>query len=192
MELVDGRTLADRLAAEGALPIDEATRIIDAVLAALAAAHARGLVHRDVKPANVLLGADGSVKLADFGIAKVVSDEAAGLTVPGQVLGTPRYVAPEQTRGADVGPATDVYGAGIVLYEMLAGAAPFRGESPAATALAHADEPVPPLRSAVRRSPSRSPPSSTARWRSPPTGGLRMPTRCGTRSVMQRPDPRRR
>jgi hypothetical protein len=145
MELVDGHTLAAELEAKGALPPQEAVRIADAVLAGLAAAHARDLVHRDVKPANVLLGADGSVKLADFGIAKAVHDAAPGLTAANDIIGTPTYLSPEQACGEPTGPATDLYAVGILLYEMLAGAPPFRGDSPMATALAHRDAPVPPL-----------------------------------------------
>ena len=144
MELVDGRTLAAALV-DGPLPVDEAARIADGVLAGLAAAQANGLVHRDVKPANVLLAADGSVKLTDFGIAKAVHDATTNLTATGQVLGTPAYLAPEQVAGEPAGPATDVYSTGVVLYEMLAGAPPFRGDSPIATALQHRQATVPPL-----------------------------------------------
>jgi eukaryotic-like serine/threonine-protein kinase len=146
MELVEGETLADKIQREGPIPPAEACRIIIAVLEGLAAAHAKGLVHRDVKPGNVLLANDGSVKLADFGIAKAVSDAAFDLTAPGEVIGTPTYLAPEQTRGGEVGPRSDVYAAGVVLYEMLAGAPPFKADSPVATALAHRESPVPPLR----------------------------------------------
>ena len=127
MELVEGRTLAAALAAEGPLPVDEAARIADSVLAGLAAAHAQGLIHRDVKPSNVLLGADGSVKLSDFGIAKAVHDAAAPLTAAGEVLGTPTYLAPEQTRGEQAGPPADIYAVGVLLYELLAGVLPFHG-----------------------------------------------------------------
>jgi serine/threonine-protein kinase len=145
MELVEGRTLAAELKATGPLPAAEAVRIADAVLAGLAAAHARDLVHRDVKPANVLLGADGSVKLADFGIAKAVHDASPGLTAAHDIIGTPTYLSPEQANGDPTGPGTDLYAVGLLLYEMLAGAPPFRGDSPMATALAHRDAPVPPL-----------------------------------------------
>jgi len=144
MELVEGRTLAAALR-DGPLAIDDATRVADAVLAGLAAAHQRGLVHRDVKPGNILLGTDGSVKLTDFGIAKAAHDATTVMTAPGQTLGTPSYLAPEQVDGQGVGPATDVYACGVVLYEMLAGTPPFRGDSPIATALQHRHAPVPPL-----------------------------------------------
>jgi serine/threonine-protein kinase len=145
MELVDGHTLAAELKEKGRLTTEEAVRIADGVLAGLAAAHARDLVHRDVKPANVLLGADGGVKLADFGIAKAVHDAAPSLTAVNDIIGTPTYLAPEQAGGEPTGPATDLYAVGVLLYEMLAGEPPFRGDSPMATALAHRDAPVPPL-----------------------------------------------
>jgi eukaryotic-like serine/threonine-protein kinase len=154
MELVEGETLADRLARVGALPPDEAVRIAGAVLEGLAAAHDRGLVHRDVKPSNILLPVAGGVKLADFGIAKELSALTTGLTATGSVLGTPRYLAPEQAAGGDAGPASDLYALGAVLYECLAGRAPFEGDNPLAVALAHQQEAVPSL---VARAPGVPP-----------------------------------
>ncbi len=145
MELVEGPTLADRLAAEGRLDPAEAVDIAAAVLAALDAAHRNGMVHRDVKPANILLPATGGVKLADFGIAKSVQEATAGVTATGQIIGTAKYLSPEQVDGARATPASDVYAVGVVLYEMLAGAPPFTGDSALAVALAHTREPVPPL-----------------------------------------------
>jgi serine/threonine-protein kinase len=127
MELVDGRTLAAEIAA-GPLRVDDATHIADGFLTGLGVVHAHGLVHRDVKPANVLLGGDGAVKLADFGIAKAAQDVTTGLTATGAMVGTPKYFAPEQLAGEPVGPATDVYAAGVVLDEMFAGR---RAEVPA-------------------------------------------------------------
>lgn len=144
MELVEGQTLAQLLAAKGPLAPERAVAVADPVLAALAAAHARGMVHRDVKPANVLLGRDGSVKLADFGIAKA-TEGRADLTMTGQVIGTPTYLSPEQASGRPATPASDVYATGVVLYEMLAGRPPFAAENPIATAMAHQRDPVPPL-----------------------------------------------
>jgi serine/threonine-protein kinase len=143
MELVEGRTLAAAIGA-GPLAVDESARIADAVLAGLAAAHRAGLVHRDVKPANVLLGHAGSIKLTDFGIARAVHDATASLTATGEVLGTPTYLAPEQAQGRSV-PPTDLYAVGVLLYEMLAGAPPFLADTPLATALAHRSAPVPSL-----------------------------------------------
>ena len=144
MEMVEGRTLADRLAEQGALQPTEATVIASSVLNALAAAHAVGIVHRDVKPANILLGDNGSVKLADFGIAKRL-DDAGDVTIAGDIIGTPKYLAPEQISGHPATPASDVYALGVVLYEMLAGQPPFDADTPLATALAHRDAPVPDL-----------------------------------------------
>jgi len=146
MELVDGDNLADRLATKGALPAETARAITDQVLAALSAAHRAGMVHRDVKPANILLPRDGGVKLTDFGIAKGIQEATAGLTATGQLIGTAKYLAPEQVDGHPATPASDVYAMGVVLYEMLSGAPPFRGENALAVALAHTRDPVPPLR----------------------------------------------
>lgn len=125
MELVDGRDLAALLAESGSLDEDHAVAVMAPVLCALAAAHAAGIVHRDVKPANILLGTDGRVRLADFGIAKAFADATAGLTRAGQVIGTPRYLSPEQLRGEHATPRSDVYSAGIVMFEALAGGPPF-------------------------------------------------------------------
>ena len=145
MELVDGSSLAERLAERGRLDVDEALRITRRVLAALGAAHEAGIVHRDVKPANVLLGAAGEVKLADFGIAKRLGDIAGDVTGSGQFVGTPKYLAPEQVVGERSTPATDVYAVGVVLYEMLAGRPPYDAGNPVATAIAHRDAPIPDL-----------------------------------------------
>jgi hypothetical protein len=145
MELVDGPSLATRLADEGRLDTPEALRITDRVLAALGAAHAAGIVHRDVKPGNILLSSSGGVKLADFGIAKRLDDMASDLTSSGQFVGTPKYLAPEQVAGARPTPATDLYAVGVVLYEMLTGGPPFDAGDPVATAIAHRDAPIPDL-----------------------------------------------
>jgi hypothetical protein len=146
MELVDGSSVAARLAEHGPLDVDEALTIASAVLAALGAAHAAGIVHRDVKPGNILLGPGGAVKLADFGIAKRLGDLSANLTGTGQFVGTPKYLAPEQVVGEPVTAATDLYAVGVVLFEMLAGHPPFEGETPIATAIAHRDAPIPDVR----------------------------------------------
>ncbi len=143
MELVDGPSLAHHLARTGPPPIDETVRLAVQVLSVLAAAHAAGIVHRDVKPANILIAADGETKLADFGIAKRFDDLDASVTSVGTVIGTPRYLAPEQALGLPVTPATDVYAMGIVLFEMLTGRLPFEADSPAAAALARQSRPAP-------------------------------------------------
>lgn len=150
MEYVDGRTLTDLLRERGPLPAAEAVAIADAVLAALQAAHERGLVHRDVKPSNILLPADGSeAKLADFGIAKGIQEAASGLTATGTVIGTPRYLAPEQAAGQRATAATDLYAVGILAYELLSGAPPFNEGSAVAIAVAHQRRPAPPLTEAA-------------------------------------------
>jgi len=150
MEYVESETLSARLARDRILPIAEATRIIDAMLEALDAAHRAGVVHRDVKPGNVLLTPGGDVKVADFGIARTLGD--ASLTQTGAIMGTAAYAAPEQIRGHAASASCDIYSAGIVFYEMLTGARPFMGDSAAAVALARLSvDPVPPrtLRHAI-------------------------------------------
>src|SRR5688572_28467521 len=134
MELVVGQTLRERL--DDPTPIDpwQAAGLAAQVAEALDAAHRAGLVHRDIKPANVLLAGDGRVKVADFGIAKAV--EEADLTQPGLMVGTAKYVAPEQVEGKAVDARTDIYSLGVVLYEMLCGRPPFEGDGEAAVALA--------------------------------------------------------
>ncbi|HEX2295502.1 MAG TPA: protein kinase [Actinomycetota bacterium] len=142
MELVAGRDLARVLREEGPLAPERARAIARGLCAALAHAHAAGLVHRDVKPANVIVGDDGRVKVTDFGIARAAGDSS--LTVTGSVLGSAQYMAPEQASGAPVTPAADVYAAGIVLYEMLTSSVPFTGDSPVSVAMRHVSDDVPP------------------------------------------------
>ena len=146
MPLVDGETLASRLRREGALDLAVALGIARDVAAALDHAHAAGVVHRDVKPENVLIEqASGRSLLADFGIAKAL-EGAPGLTVSGIALGTPRYMAPEQVSAdPDVDGRADVYGLGVVLYEMLAGNPPFEGRTAQAVYAQHLSAPVPPI-----------------------------------------------
>ncbi len=134
MEFVPGGTLADRVKSGGPLPARAAAEVVAKLAAAAAHAHSRGVVHRDIKPLNVLLTADGEPRLADFGLAKVGRLDQ-GLSVTGQVLGTPAYMAPEQAAGRvrEVGTAADVYALGAVLYDALTGRPPFQGDSAAVT-----------------------------------------------------------
>ncbi|MGK2928327.1 MAG: protein kinase domain-containing protein [Acidimicrobiales bacterium] len=143
MELVEGRTLRAELDGRGFLPPEEAVEIASSIAAALEIAHKAGIVHRDVKPANVLLSEDGRLKVADFGIAKAArsggSDDdpdLPDLTAIGHMVGTAKYLAPEQVSGGHVDARTDVYALGAVLYEMLCGRAPFTGDNDLAIAVA--------------------------------------------------------
>jgi len=142
LELVEGESLADRLRREGALPPRAAVRIAAAVAEALDHAHERGVVHRDVKAANVLIDADGEARLADFGIARLLADEAGRLTDTGTIAGTLRYLAPEQLRGEPAGPPADVYAVGVLLTEMLSGQPPYQVSSPVALAEAQRTPPM--------------------------------------------------
>ena len=117
------------------------------MLATLGQAHKVGIVHRDVKPSNIMVSYGGEVKLLDFGIARRLDDLAGEVTAAGEVVGTPTYLAPEQIEGRPTTPATDVYAVSVVLFEMVAGVAPFHGDGPVATALAHSTAPVPDVRS---------------------------------------------
>ena len=141
-ELVDGESLASRLR-RGPLPAWEACEVAAQLCRALAGAHAQRIVHRDVKPANIMLSAEGRVKVGDFGVARLAEGSTDG-TAP-SIVGTPRYMAPEQGRGRSTTPATDVYSAGVVLYEMLSGAPPFTATSFVELALLHLQDPPPPL-----------------------------------------------
>ncbi|HEX3219474.1 MAG TPA: Stk1 family PASTA domain-containing Ser/Thr kinase [Candidatus Limnocylindria bacterium] len=142
MQLVEGEDLSTVLRERGHLETDDAVRIALGVASALEAAHRRGLVHRDVKPGNILITDDGDVKVTDFGIARAVSE--ASMTVTGTTLGSVHYFSPEQARGEEVTGASDVYALGIVLYEMLTGRRPFEGDSAAGVALKRLNEDAPP------------------------------------------------
>jgi serine/threonine-protein kinase len=140
-EYVDGENLKQLIEREGPLPVREALLLALQMARALGFAHDRGLVHRDVKPQNVLMNDEGQAKMTDFGIARSV--DVDGVTVTGTVLGTSEYIAPEQARGQRVDAHTDVYSLGVVLYELLTGAVPFSGESFVTVALRHVNEPPP-------------------------------------------------
>ena len=156
MAYVDGESLRDRLRREGALPLADAVRIARQAAQALDYAHGQGIVHRDIKPENILLARDGSTLVADFGIARPFGpSQDPDLTMAGMVVGTPAYMSPEQAGGAGlVGPATDVYALGCVLYEMLAGRPPYAGPTPQAMLARHMAEPVPALDSPRERVPA--------------------------------------
>src|SRR5918998_2838747 len=142
-ELIEGENLKELVERAGPLPVRRALELGLEVGRALAFAHAQGLVHRDVKPQNVLLNGDGRAKVTDFGIAR--SLDAVGHTTTGTVLGTSHYIAPEQARGERVDVQTDVYSFGVVLFELLAGEVPYDGESFLAVAMRHVNDPVPSL-----------------------------------------------
>lgn len=143
MELVPGEALSTVLEREGALSADKTLDIVAQTASALQAAHAAGLVHRDIKPGNLLITPDGRVKITDFGIARIA--DQVPLTATGQVMGTVQYLSPEQASGHPASPATDTYSLGIVAYECLAGKRPFTGESQVAIAMAQINEQPPPL-----------------------------------------------
>ncbi len=153
MEHVDGKLLQN-LVAQGPIDPAEAVRIVDGILTALEYSHRAGVVHRDIKPGNVMVTSSGQVKVMDFGIARAISDSSATIAQTSAILGTAQYFSPEQARGEGIDARTDLYSTGVVLYELLTGKAPFRGDTAVAVAYQHISEmPVPP--SAVN--PSVSP-----------------------------------
>jgi serine/threonine protein kinase len=175
VDYVDGRSLAERLAADGPLPVPDLVRLATEVGGGLDALHRRGIAHRDVKPGNILLAADGTAVLGDFGLAK--NRAWTVLTRPGQVLGTLAYLAPELIRGEPAGPMSDLYALGCVLFECLAGAPPFADRGVLRVGMAHLEEEpgdpaagrsdVPPalswtVRQALAKDPDRRPTSTGA------------------------------
>lgn len=145
MEYVDGSDLKRYLLQHAPLPVEQAVRIAAAVADGLAAAHLRGMVHRDIKPQNILIDQAGQVRITDFGIAK--SALSTAMTETGMTFGTADYISPEQARGLPATPRSDVYSLGVTLYELLTGRLPFDGDSSVAVALKHVSEPPPPPRS---------------------------------------------
>jgi eukaryotic-like serine/threonine-protein kinase len=141
LEYVDGETLKQVIRRAGPMDIPQALAYAIEIARALGAAHERQIVHRDVKPHNVLIGEEGGAKITDFGIARTLTEE--GLTLAGRVLGTTDYVSPEQALGQPVTGQSDLYSLGVVLYEMLTGEVPFRGDSPVAVAMKHVREDIP-------------------------------------------------
>jgi beta-lactam-binding protein with PASTA domain/tRNA A-37 threonylcarbamoyl transferase component Bud32 len=147
MEYVDGRTVRDLLQEGHRLLPERSLEIIDGVLRALDYSHQAGIVHRDIKPGNVMVTRNGDIKVMDFGIARAMSDAQATMTQTAQVIGTAQYLSPEQARGERVDARSDLYSAGCLLYELLTGRPPFTGDSPVAIAYQHVREnPVPPSR----------------------------------------------
>lgn len=172
MELIDGEPLSAVIRDRGPLPPDLATEVLYQAAIALQAAHDAGVVHRDVKPANIVMDADGYARLADFGISRAIA--GSGITQTGEVMGTAHYLSPEQVQGHPAGPASDVYALAVVGYEMVTGERPFDGESMVVTALAHVSQPAPdlpawvpePLRTTVMaglaKAPEQRPESASA------------------------------
>jgi serine/threonine protein kinase len=171
MELVDGEPLSSLLARNGRPGLDRSLNIVGQAALAVGAAHRAGLVHRDVKPANLLVGPDGTVKVTDFGVAQVLGQ---GQGDQGELLvGTAGYLSPEQATGQPATAASDLYALGVVAYECLAGRRPFTGEHPIAVALAHLLQPPPPLpedvpgevralvAQAMAKQPTRRPPDAS-------------------------------
>ena len=148
MEYVEGEDLQQMLRRQGALDFVEAGELAVAIASALGAAHEKGLIHRDVKPSNVMLDRSGAVKVMDFGLAKTIGDAPGGqdLTQSGLIMGTPNYLSPEQGRGDTLDGRSDLYSMGVVFYEMLTGAVPFRSETPAGLIFKHVYEPPPPAK----------------------------------------------
>jgi serine/threonine-protein kinase len=147
MEYVDGRTIRDLLRDDRRLLPERALEITDGVLRALDYSHRNGIVHRDIKPGNVMLNRQGEIKVMDFGIARAVADAQATMTQTAQVIGTAQYLSPEQARGERVDARSDLYSVGCVLYELLTGRPPFTGDSPVSIAYQHVREnPIPPSR----------------------------------------------
>src|SRR6185369_8053533 len=145
MEYVDGRTLRDLLREDRRLLPERAMEITDGTLRALEYSHRNGIVHRDIKPGNVMLTRTGDVKVMDFGIARAVADAGATMTQTLAVIGTAQYLSPEQARGEQVDARSDLYSTGCLLFELLTGRPPFVGDSPVSVAYQHVREaPVPP------------------------------------------------
>ncbi|MEW6969539.1 Stk1 family PASTA domain-containing Ser/Thr kinase [Trueperella pyogenes] len=148
MEYVKGRTVSQLLSNGDALPIEEAVQIVVGILSALEYSHREGIVHRDIKPGNIMLTPDGKVKVMDFGIARAIADSSATMTQTNSVVGTAQYLSPEQARGEVVDARSDLYSTGCVLFELLTGQPPFRGDSAVAVAYQHVSQ-LPPAPTSI-------------------------------------------
>lgn len=148
MEYVEGHTVKDLISDGTAVPINEAIEIVSGVLSALQYSHANHLVHRDIKPGNIMLTSDGKVKVMDFGIARALTDSQATMTQTNAVVGTAQYLSPEQARGEAVDARSDLYSTGVVLFELLTGRPPFKGDSAVAVAYQHVEQ-IPPTPSSI-------------------------------------------
>ncbi|MEV5157630.1 serine/threonine-protein kinase [Streptomyces sp. NPDC053728] len=146
MELVEGRSLGDLLESQERVHPEQVARIAGEAAAGLAAAHRQGIVHRDIKPGNLMLDSDGSVKIGDFGIAQFVDDPSTALTTAGHIVGTSLYLAPERALGRTADSASDMYSLGCVIYHLLVGQPPFRSDTATATLYQHVDTPPVPVR----------------------------------------------
>ncbi len=147
MQFVEGESLVSLIRRGGAVAPEQAMRLVSQAADAIEAAHRQGIVHRDVKPANLLLRSDGRLALTDFGIARILATDR--LTIGEQIVGTSSYLAPEQVTGHEIGPATDVYALGVVAYELLTGTRPFEADTPFGVALKQVHEPPPPLPTSI-------------------------------------------
>jgi serine/threonine protein kinase len=186
MEYVDGRTLRDLLRDDRRLLPERAAEITDGVLRALDYSHRNGIVHRDIKPGNVMLTRNGEVKVMDFGIARAVSDAQATMTQTAQVIGTAQYLSPEQARGERVDARSDLYSTGCLLYELLTGRPPFTGDSPVAIAYQHVKEdPIPPSR--IDPELPGPTPSCSRPWPRTRLTATSRPARCATTSSARCP-----
>ena len=148
MEYVEGHTVKDLISDGTAVPINEAIESVSGVLSALQYSHANHLVHRDIKPGNIMLTSDGKVKVMDFGIARALTDSQATMTQTNAVVGTAQYLSPEQARGETVDARSDLYSTGVVLFELLTGRPPFKGDSAVAVAYQHVEQ-IPPTPSSI-------------------------------------------
>ena len=148
MEYVEGHTVKELISDGTAVPINEAIEIVSGVLSALQYSHANHLVHRDIKPGNIMLTSEGKVKVMDFGIARALTDSQATMTQTNAVVGTAQYLSPEQARGETVDERSDLYSTGVVLFELLTGRPPFKGDSAVAVAYQHVEQ-IPPTPSSI-------------------------------------------